>query len=570
MIIVEVAMEIAHASETLQKIFEKRGASLARACAMSNSVGGIGPLLKERIAAQSELGIEVIGVSLLYEYVWVQGFYQWGQIFIEKQKVGPYIREALEDCGIRFNLELADGSQCAVKVWKAPYGKASVYFLDAPEIANVVYPGPEDAPDEISDGQNWVEMQKLKQSWLVGRGTLSLLKILNQRPNFIVQSETPAFFANHSLSMDPFQKDPFFEGVRYIFNDHTPLEYAHPVWDETQIQRARIDPRYAQEKKYWNQERKGIDVTRLLVGVSHGVYGVSKKHAQVMKAMPSLNGFNEKIRAITNGVSVQDWQHPDYKNFAELSDQRLVDLKEARKSELIEWVWRRYRLWVDWRGKVKGKCFVLWTRRVTSYKRFDVLERLLKDPNLKTRFLQTEVVVLVGGRIHQNDDLSQNVMFHLLDLVTRDPDLKDRVVILDNYNVWDAHKLFSGIDATIMLADDGREASATGFMKAQVNGAIVIASNDGAIPESVYFHPAGKEQFEDVENGFEVPYVNGEPQPEGLMSAFEQLDHAYKNSKIRGGMMRAALRVSEKVSVDRTAREMTEFYESLSPNKLKR
>lgn len=554
LIVVEVAMEIAHTSQTFQKLFDKHKADNTRACAMSNSVGGIGPLLKERIPAQAELGVEVIGVSLLYDNVWVQGFHQWGQIFIEKKRVGPYLRSVLEDTGIRFDLEMLDGSKSPVKVWKTNYGKATVYFLDAPEIANVVYPGPEDAPSDVTNTGEWAEKQKLNQGWLIGRGALMLLKSLNKAPDIIVQSETPTFFANHFLIMDSFQKDPFFEKTKYIFNDHTPLEYAHPFWGENQIKKARIEPSYSEDKKYWDKARKGMDVTRLLVGISHAVYGVAKKHAKVMQAMPSLKDFAGKIGSITNGVCVPDWQNPEYREYAKLSDEALIQLKEKKKEELIEWVWRRYRLWFDWRNNVKKKCFVLWTRRVTSYKRFDVLEMLLKNEQLRKRFLATDIVILMGGRLHQNDDLSQNIMFRLLDLVTTDENLKDRVVVLENYNIWEAPKLFGGIDATIMLADDGREASATGFMKAQVNGAVVIASYDGAIPESVVY---GK-------NGFEVPYVNGQPQPEGLMSAFEELDKAYKDPKRRAEMIRASFSAEGQVSIDRCAREMINLYNSLT------
>lgn len=548
-----MAMEIAHTKETFKKIAEKRGAAIARACAMSNSVGGIGPLLKERIAAQAELGLEVIGISLLYENVWVQRVFQWGQIDIEKRKAGPYLREVLEDTGIHFTIQFFDGTKCEVKVWKSNYGLAQVYFLDAPEIANVIYPGPEDAPEGKGDGQEWVENQKFKQGWLVGRGALQLLKILNKKPDFIVQSEVPAFFANHFLVADSFQNDPFFSATQYIFNDHTPLEYAHPFWNEEQIKKACLDEKVAKDKKYWNPERNGMDVTQLLISVSHGVFGVSKKHERVMKSMNSLKGFTEKICSITNGVGRQDWQHPDYRNLASKSDEEVLAIKEKRKAELVEWVWKRYRMWVDWRSKVKGKCFVLWTRRVTSYKRFDVLERLLKNPEMKKRFLQTDLAVFVGGRIHQNDNLSQNVVFHLLDLVGRDPEIKDRVMVLDNYNIWEAPNLFHGADATIMLADDGREASATGFMKAQLNGALVIASNDGAIPESVVFGA----------NGIEVPYVNGQPEPAGLLHAFEELDAIYKNPKQRAQAIRSALSSENQVSMDRVARQMLEYYQKI-------
>ena len=561
--IVEVAMEIAYSAELLDKIFHRYGANAARACAMSNSVGGIGPLLKERIIAQADLGINVIGVCLLYNNVWIQASHLWGQIYIEKKAVGSYLRETLEDSGIQFNLKMPDGSDCKVKVWKTELGKGTVYYLDVPEISDVIYPGPEDAPKNHKNQGEWIESQKLKQGWLVGRGTLGLLKALGTQPDILIQSETPTFFANHFLVMDEYQKDPFFKDIKYIFNDHTPLEYAHPNWGETQIKKALIDPAYSQAELYWNKQSKTIDVTRLLLGVSHAVYGVSKKHAQVMKSMISLRGFENKIQSITNGVRLQDWQDPDYQTALTKQDTYLIALKEKKKADLIEWVWKQYRLWYSWRENAKGKCLVLWTRRVTGYKRFDVLQRLLKDPQLKARFLRTQILVMLGGRIHQNDDLSQNVIFELIDLVTQDPELKDRVLVLENYNIWVAPKLFQGIDATIMLADDGREASATGFMKAQVNGAMVIASNDGAIPESVYFQGKMDEAHRDLENGFDVPYVNGQPQPEGLMNAFEQLDKVYKDSKTRARMVRASFQVQGQVSVERCAKEMIKLYSTL-------
>ena len=564
-IVLEVAMEIAYSAELLEKISQQHKDQVARACAMSSSVGGIGPLLKERIAAQSQLGVQVVGVTLLYENVWVQGFYPWGQIYIQKKNVGAALRSILEDTGILLKIEMQDGSHRTLRVWKTFLHQAPVYLLDDPEIGSVVYPGPEDAPQGEKNQHEWVEKQKLKQYWLIGRGALALMKHLQLPPDFIIQSETPTFFANHFLIQDEFQKDPFFEKTKYIFNDHTPLEYAHPIWNEQQIQKARIDPVYAQDKNYLSNQRPGIDVTRLLIGVDHATYGVAKKHGKVMRAMPSLKGLEHKIEYITNGISVENWQHPDYKNALQLSDSDLIALKEKKKSELLNWMWKRYHLWYSWKKIVENKCFVLWTRRVTSYKRFDVLEQLVKNPELKKRFIATDLVVFVGGRIHQNDDLSQNVMFMLLDTVTRDQDLKDRIVVLDNYNIWDAPKLFSGVDATIMLADDGREASATGFMKAQVNGAVVIANSDGAIPESVYFQndsvPLEKQ------NGFEVPYVNGQPTPEGLMDAFSALDRVYKDPIVRAKMVRASFQAKDQVSIDRTAQEMIKLFDRINKNK---
>ncbi len=52
--ILEVAMEIALPPETLASLSKRYGFRPTREAAMSTSVGGIGPLLRERIIAQGD------------------------------------------------------------------------------------------------------------------------------------------------------------------------------------------------------------------------------------------------------------------------------------------------------------------------------------------------------------------------------------------------------------------------------------------------------------------------------------------------------------------------------------
>ena len=75
LIVVEAAMEIAHTRDFLRKL-QTSTARRGAVCGHVNSVGGIGPSLQERIGGK--LGLNVIGVSLLYDNVWTQGVHQWG------------------------------------------------------------------------------------------------------------------------------------------------------------------------------------------------------------------------------------------------------------------------------------------------------------------------------------------------------------------------------------------------------------------------------------------------------------------------------------------------------------
>jgi len=553
----EVAMEIALPPGILEAVYQHYGFRPTRDAAMSTSVGGIGPLLRERLIAQAEQGLDVIGATLLYQTTWIQSWFDWGQLHLEKRDAARYLRDTLKDTGIELAITMFDGAVVKAHVWQADYGKAKVYFLDAPPITQVVYPSEEDAPPKHPHPNAWAEDIRNRQSWLVGRGSLALAKALGFAPEITVQSETPTFFAHHRLIKDEFQNDPFFAATRYIFNDHTPMEYAHPIWSRDTLAALKVDT-----SGYIPSAGAGapgdVDVTRLLIATNEGVFGVAKKHGRVMRAMPSLKEYADKIESITNGVHVGIWQASEYRNAVSLADPDLLKLKRTKKDELLDWVWRHYGLWHTWKEQVADKGVVLWTRRITGYKRIDLLGQLCKDPSLKRQFLETNLVLLIGGRIHQHDDQAQTMIYNLLDLISQDPMLQERVVLLDNFNVWMAPHLFQGADAAIMLADDGREASATGFMKAQLNGGLILATDDGAIPESVVFQ--GHEKDKQVANGFEVPYFHGHPRVDGLLKAFKQLHQVLLDPAQHAAMVRSALSAEGQVDVGRTVRETLSFY----------
>ena len=559
--IVEVAMEIALPPDFLEKLHQRFGSRVTRDAAMSTSVGGIGPLLRERIVAQGDAGLEVIGVTLLYDTTWLQSWFEWGQLHLEKREVGSALRELLKDTGITLSLPFYDGRTQNVRVWQLAYGKSVVYFLDCPAISQVVYPSEEDAPPGTPQPAAWGDQIRQAQSWLVGRGALALLKALNLPPDIIILSETPTLFGFHRIAQDAFQHDPFFQNTRYIFNDHTPMEYAHPVWSQDACRRVKLDTTPYVFPNTAAQTRGDIDITRLLISEVQGVFGVAEKHGRVMRAMPSLKDYASKIQSITNGIYVPFWQSPEYQKAAAMNDADLLALRDRKKNELLDWVWRTYGLWHTWKDQIRGKSVVLWTRRITGYKRLDILALICKDPNLKRQFMDSETVLLIGGRIHQHDDQAQGMIYNLLDALSQDKALQDRILFLDNFNVWMAPKLFQGADAAVMLADDGREASATGFMKAQVNGGLIIATDDGAIPESVIF--AGKEKSGQAANGFEVPYLNGHPTAEGFLNALKQLRQTLLNPAQRAAMFRSAFQAEHQVSLQRTVEQTMAFYHDL-------
>lgn len=583
--IAEVTMEMALSGEMLERLEQKLAEDRSltpeqrdeemRKAAMSTSVGGIGPLLKERLIAQGELGADVVGVSLLYDHVYVQKTLPDGTMVHVKESVTSHLQELLEPAG-EVSISMYDGMPIKVKVLKAPagtYGKGTQYFLSVGDItetiggrAMVVYAGKSDV------GARQKEAVEFNQRWILGRGTLALMKMLGQAPDLIVMSETAAMFAHHRVFRDQFSKDPFFDRTNYVFNDHTPLQYAHPKFDEATLKLLKVDPRYydaaavsIEDKSIpvWDETTGKVDMTALIINASDIVFGVAAKHAAVMRAMPGLEQFGNKIRSVTNGVSAAYWPQDDFRDpeaVQLMDDERILATKQKHRERLIRWLAKRQKLGEAWAEKVirEGNPIGVWTRRIVEYKRLERFADVLENETMKEEFLKTGIIFVMGGRIHQDDGYGFAQYNRIQGAIARDPRLKERVIFFENYNIWEAPRLFQGADFSVMLADDGREASATGFQKAQMNGALIIASHDGAVPESVNFFNG---QNAASANGFNVPYnKDGQPTAQGLLNGLTQFARVHADKPLLAQMIRNAVGRTSFVSVDRTAREMLKLF----------
>ncbi|MEQ1438219.1 alpha-glucan family phosphorylase [Fontimonas sp. SYSU GA230001] len=495
--------------------------------------GGLGILAGDTLKTASDLGLPMIAVGLLYQQGYARQMLDSvgaQQEFYPANVPGDLpISPALGPDGEWLSVTLRlPGRDAMLRVWQAQVGRVPLLLLDSNHpfnspadrgITNTLYPA---APEA-----------RFLQEIALGIGGWRALAALGHQPEVCHLNEGHAALATLERARQfmrstgiGFREALWATRAGNVFTTHTSVAAAFDVFP---IELARKYGRvYARdigidedELARLGQPLQGsrdepFNMTFLALRSCGAVNGVSRIHGEVSRRLfgglfPRWPRQEVPVSHITNGVHAPSWDSPaadrlwtetcgkgrwrgDLKTLAcdiqRVDDHALWRLIGDERLELVNQVRSRLKRQLGQRGldaaTVEAAAHVLdpnvltlgLARRFTAYKRPNLL---LTDPDRLARLLthgEKPVQIVVAGKAHPQDAEGKRLIRAWTEFVQR-PDVRARVVFVEDYDVNLAQCMVQGVDAWINTPRRPWEACGTSGMKVLVNGGLNISVLDG-------------------------------------------------------------------------------------------
>jgi starch phosphorylase len=257
-----------------------------------------------------------------------------------------------------------------------------------------------------------------------------------------------------------------------------------------------------------------IRMAHLAIVGSHSVNGVARLHTEILKNKELKNFYvisPQKFNNKTNGITHRRWlinSNPELSNVItdyigdywirdpqrlrelmkyaedETFQDAIHDVKQKNKQALADYIKEHNQITVN-----PNSIFDVHAKRLHEYKRqtlnilhiMHLYNELLDNPDMD--FVpRTFIFAAKAAPSYYIAKQTIKLINTVADLVNNDTRIKDKlkVVFLENYGVSLAELLMPAADISEQISTTTKEASGTGNMKFMMNGAITIATLDGA------------------------------------------------------------------------------------------
>ncbi len=456
--------------------------------------GGLGILAGDTLRAAADLGLPMVGVTLLHR----KGYFRQSLDARGNQTESPAgwnYEEALEPMVPRVFVPIA-GRAVMVRAWRyivrGVFGHiVPVYFLDTDLKENNSWEM--SLTEALYDGD---ARHRLCQEVVLGMGGVAMLQALGYKNigTHHMNEGHAAFLTLALLEQDVVHGDlaaaaqSDCEAVRQhcVFTTHTPVPAGHDQFPVDLVRDVLGDQRLAALEAVRCINNRMLNMTYLALHLSRYINGVAMRHGEISRDLFP----DHAIDSITNGVHAATWTAPPLRN---LYDRFIPEwrrdnfyLRYAIKIPLAE-VQRAHRLvkqemvaqiaqrtGAHLAEKVLTICFA---RRSAGYKRADLLftdlERLEAIAERTGPFQ-----VIYSGKAHPHDQVGKAMIRRIFEFSEK---LKNslRVVYLENYDMDLARTLCAGVDLWLNTPERPLEASGTSGMKAALNGVPSLSVLDG-------------------------------------------------------------------------------------------
>ncbi len=496
--------------------------------------GGLGILAGDHLKSASELGLPLVGVGLLYQ----QGYFQqylnsdgWQQeTYPDNDFYNLPIEPELDENKNEIKVEVPfPGRNVTARVWRAQVGRIPLYLLDTniPEnevndrkITNQLYGGNKE--------------NRIQQEMVLGVGGMMALRKLGLHLRVCHMNEGHAAFMaleriRHRMQKDSLSVEEALEVVKAgtFFTTHTPVpagidefepELANIyIGNYLQKHNINIDMFMSLGRKDLNNKNDMFNMALLALRTTASANGVSKLHGEVSRKMWQSNWPNIPIKeipigSVTNGIHTLSWTSSEmtellrrylgpnwlkkpadqsiWEKVEKIPDVELWRVHERRRERLVAFSRRKMAEQLQKRGaspKEVNQAYEIlnpealtigFARRFATYKRATLL---LRDKARLKKLLnnaERPVQFVFAGKAHPADKYGKELIKELIHF-TREENIRNHIVFLENYDINVARYLVQGVDVWMNTPRRPMEASGTSGMKVIPNGGLNLSILDG-------------------------------------------------------------------------------------------